>query len=210
MNFDGSGYGPGLAAQSHIRAGHNAAGLAEKAFYSGGLIHASGRALTFAHVPAADILKDLPTQPTALTRRSIEEAAVIRSDYQRMLRSSGLRTYLQRQFFKKVQQECCWHQHYARRPLHEPSHDRVQQEFLTYELHHLVPISLGGSNELSNLVFIPHHLHTKVHVAINRATNHLREGMSETVAIPMPQGIFPVRPKAQTPRKTQHEEAAIV
>jgi hypothetical protein len=210
MSFDGSGQSFGAAAQGYIRDGRDAGGQAEKAFYSGGLVHASGRALVFSSVPAADILKDLPVVPITLTRRSIAEAAEMRNEYQRMLRTSGLRTYLQRQFFKKVQKECCWRQQYARRPLHEPSPDRVQQEFLTYELHHLVPISLGGSNDLNNLAFIPHDLHTKIHHAINRATNHLREGKTETIAIPYPQGIFPVRPKVHTAQRKQHDEVVTV
>ena len=209
MNFDSRGYAPDPVAQAHIRAGAAVAGLKEAAFYSGGLLHASGRALTFVHVPVVDILKDLAAQPVLLTRRSIAEAAVLRSEYQRMLRASGLRTYLRRQFFKKVQEECCWHQQYARRPLHEPGHDRVRQEFLSYELHHRIPISLGGGNQLDNLVFLPHNLHTKIHVAINRATNHLREGMSETIAIPYPRGIFPVRPRGRAARSTPHEAATV-
>lgn len=209
MNFDGRDYRPAPAAQAHIRSAGDDAGLKEAAFYAGGLLHASGRALTFAHVPAADILKDLPQQPVVLTRRSIEEAAVIRSDYQRMLRASGLRTYLQRQFFKKVQEECGRHQHYAKSRLHEPTRERVQEEFLSYELHHRIPISLGGSNQLDNLVFLPHNLHTKIHVAINRATNHLREGMSETIAIPYPQGIFPARPQGRARRAARPEVASV-
>ncbi len=210
MSFDGSGYGTDLAAQVHTLVGREAAGLVEKAFYSGGLNHVSGRALTFAHVPAADILKALPMQPITLTRRSIEEASVVWSEYQRRFRAGGLRAYLQRQFYKDVQKGCRWYQQYARRSLHESSHNRVEQELLTYALHHLVPISLSVSKELRNLVFIPHHLHTKVHVAINRATNHLREGISDMVSTPMSQGSFPVQPKAQTPRKTHREAAAIV
>ncbi len=209
MNFDQrNGTPPSVSAQNYIREAAKHA-LSEQDFYTGGLLHASSRAITFAHVPGGELLRGLPQVEVEVTRRTVEEAAKVRADYQRMLRSSGLRTNLERRFLRKVQEEICRHQQGRRHSLQEPTLERIRQELQTYELHHRIPISLGGTNNFTNLVFVPHGLHTRIHVAINRATSHLREGMRDTITLPYPQGIFPVNPHGGARRKTTTPEHAI-
>lgn len=175
-------------------------------FYAGGLLASSRRGIHFAPLKVTELFKALPRVSVPLTRRDAATTAALRDDYAHMLRSGGLRTFLQREFFRQVQAECCDLQRGQYRHLPKPDEARVAQEYAAYELHHRLPLSLGGTNALTNLVFIPQRLHRRIHEQIDRQTRHLAEGQSARVAIPYPEGIIRIAPQRsdKTPARLPH------
>lgn len=164
-------------------------------FYAGGLLAPSRCAIHFAPLKVAELFNALPRVSLSLTRRDAATTAALRDDYGYMLRSGGLRTFLQREFFRLVQEECCELQRGQYRRLLKPDDARITQEYAAYDLHHRIPLSLGGTNALTNLVFIPQRLHKRIHEQIDRQTRHLTEGQTAMVAIPYPEGIIHIAPQ---------------
>lgn len=166
--------------------------IAEVDFYSGGLLTSTRREVKFNHVPAIEIMTGLPWVDVQLTRRSSTETARLRSEYTEMVRRTGLRDKIKQSFFKKVQRECCRAQEHVRRGRHQLTKEQILQAYDGYDLHHRIPLSLGGTNQLDNLTFIPRAVHKRVHDEINRVSRHVQVGESALIAIPYPVGIIPL------------------
>ncbi|MFA4994578.1 MAG: HNH endonuclease signature motif containing protein [Bdellovibrionales bacterium] len=63
-----------------------------------------------------------------------------------------------------------------------------------YQIHHIKPISLGGTNAFSNLALVQPSLHTNCHWRIKKASKNLRKGESRFINIPhMPSIIWSFR-----------------
>lgn len=191
MNFDGRSQQTAPAARDYIRQASNRA-LSEADFYSGAMFKATRKGIRFAAVPTEEIMRGLPRAAVALTLRSAQATARLRKDYEKMLDKSGLRHFLKRQFRKTVQQTCDWMQPELRHHRAPPDIEAITQAFLNYDLHHRIPLALGGTNAYENLVFIPRPVHTRIHDVIRTATPHLKLGVTETVVIPYPSGIIPL------------------
>lgn len=208
MNFDGKTQPIAPSVQDSIRlAGQKK--LSEADFYSGAMLKATRKDIRFVAVPTEEIIRALPQVTVALTLRSAQATARLRQDYEKMLAKSGLRNFLKKQFRKTVQQTCDWMQRDMRHHRAAPDREAIMREFLSYDLHHRVPLALGGTNAYENLVFIPRPVHNKIHDVIRMATPHLAVGVTEVVAIPYPRGIFPVRPRGRAARSTPHEAATV-
>jgi hypothetical protein len=183
--------------------------IPEADFYSGGLLTSTRRDVKFNHVPAIEIMAGLPWVVVELTRRSSTETARLRSEYTDMVRQTGFRDKLKQAFFKKAQKECCRVQEHVRRGRHQLTKEQILQAYGGYDLHHRIPLSLGGTNHLDNLTFIPRAVHKRVHDEINRASRHVEIGDSALIAIPYPVGIIPLgKNQRLNYKKTKHYHPA--
>ncbi len=190
MTFDSRHHPPGAAAGEFIR--QSKPETAESDFYGGGMLRATRRGIHFVAVPTEEIVRALPVVAVALTLRTPQATARLRRDYEAMLAKSGLRRFLQRQFRKTVEQTCDWLQQGQRHHRPPPSAQAVETAFMAYDLHHRIPLALGGTNAYENLVFIPRPVHQRIHDIIRLATPQLQLGVTETVGIPYPSGIIPL------------------
>lgn len=190
MSFDDRHHQPAAAASEFIRQGKLT--VREADFYGGGLLKATRRGIHFSAVPTEEIVRGLPVVAVALTLRTPQATARLRKDYEAMLAKSGLRRFLQRQFRKTVEQTCDWIQQEQRHHRTPPGAHAIATAFMAYDLHHRIPLALGGTNAYENLVFIPRLVHQRIHEIIRVATPHLQRGVTETVGIPYPSGIVPL------------------
>ena len=179
-----------VRAQEFIRQGTRIPRLDEQEFYAGRMLTLEGRSIVFAEVPTREILRALPKVEVLLYRRSRSDTARLRSAYERMLVKSGVQTNLERQFFHHVNQECCVLQQSVRHTLHRPPVEVISGALAGYDIHHRIPLALGGTNNWDNLVFIPQGVHGGIHTAIQAATRSMIASQPIRIAIPYPRGIF--------------------
>ncbi len=59
-----------------------------------------------------------------------------------------------------------------------------------YEIHHIVPISLGGTHAYDNLCMIGKKKHKSLHKYIKRQVENLAEGQRATIEIPVPKAPY--------------------
>ncbi|MGB4100619.1 MAG: HNH endonuclease signature motif containing protein [Alphaproteobacteria bacterium] len=62
-----------------------------------------------------------------------------------------------------------------------------------FEFHHIIPLSLGGTNERSNLAIVEEKLHQRIHVVINASVDSARDNVAASQGQLSPQ--IGARPK---------------
>ena len=58
-----------------------------------------------------------------------------------------------------------------------------------WEIHHVLPLSFGGNNAKSNLVFLPPDVHVAAHEEINLQTFGMEVGERRTIDLPVFRGL---------------------
>ena len=61
---------------------------------------------------------------------------------------------------------------------------RLGIDIKDYEIHHIHPVSLGGSNKFSNLALVKPDLHDEIHWLIDRETRGMERGDKRLIKIP--------------------------
>jgi hypothetical protein len=57
-----------------------------------------------------------------------------------------------------------------------------------FQIHHILPLSLGGSNDWNNLSLVDPTLHILIHDFIDAQTEHLKVGEETKIKLPMYEG----------------------
>ena len=69
-------------------------------------------------------------------------------------------------------------------------HPCLPLDLYTYQVHHIVPISLGGTNNIRNLALVEPNVHHEIHRSIGWEISGLQRGERRTVRLPIRAGLI--------------------
>lgn len=77
----------------------------------------------------------------------------------------------------------------------------LPQYFASWHIHHIQPISLGGTNAFVNLALVSQEMHKEIHYLIDRQTVGLAIGESKTIDLPFMEGHIWKQPALTKPQR---------
>lgn len=90
----------------------------------------------------------------------------------------------------KVQRKTFWQIRAMRRQFCETKRDEFRQYYTGYkkpplDIHHILPIALGGGNDWCNLCLVPKDLHEVIHEYINEQLDGMNTGDVREINLPI-------------------------
>lgn len=90
----------------------------------------------------------------------------------------------------RAQRQACSKIKAARRAFDEVKRDKFRKYYTGYkkppfDIHHILPVALGGGNDWQNLCLVPHDLHAVIHEYIDEQIDGMNYGETRQVIIPI-------------------------